>query len=209
MKLLLTILLTVLIANALAIVGLLSYSAATGRLDSDARRQYLATWRGEKLVPPPPETQQEAEAETPQQAADRIAAATIHREVLTREIQRDIELARAMKTTITEARDKLSRDVEELEQARLAFATRLENYNAQVASEGFDKALKSYTAMKPKLAKDDLMAMDDERAVRFLAAMKPDAVTAILEKCTTPDEQAKRLRLLQMLEESRRLSANQ
>ena len=48
------------IVHSLALLGLLGYGAVTGRFDQDKRQQYLATWRGEKLVAPPPELRRAA-----------------------------------------------------------------------------------------------------------------------------------------------------
>ena len=53
-KLIVTMLLTLLLANSLALLGIVGYGLSTGRFDAEMRTQYLATWGGEKLVPPPP-----------------------------------------------------------------------------------------------------------------------------------------------------------
>ena len=209
MKGFLTILLTLLIANSLAFVGLLGYGAATGRFHADARQQYLATWRGEKLVAAPEVVEQVVEQETPEQASARIAAAQIQQEVFAREVQRDIEIARSMQASVIEARIRLTSDLEESEKQKHTFLAKLQEYDQNVTSEGFQKSLKTYSSMKPDVFKQDLMAMDEDRAVLLLANMKPDVVTKVLEKCETPQEQAKRLRLLQRIEEMRRLSLNQ
>ncbi|MBN1846419.1 MAG: hypothetical protein JW810_12090 [Sedimentisphaerales bacterium] len=205
-KLLLTIALAILLANGLAILGLLGYGLATGRMDAAQRAQYLATWQGQSLVPPPPEAETVEQKETPQQASARIAAMEIQREVLTREIERDMELARSMQNTVDEARKKMEGDLRRLVDDQQVFETKLSQYNAEAQSEGFQKSLKAYANMKPKTAKDDLMKMTDQEAVRYLSAMKPDVATQILEQFRTPEEQTKRLQLMQMLEKQRVIS---
>ena len=187
----------------LAAVGLVGYGLATGRLDPEKRQQYFATWRGEKLVPPAPEVEQALDDEKAKQASERIAATEIKREIITREIQRDIELARYMQTTLAQAQNKLSGDIELLQKNQSAFTQKLDQYNRQAQQEGFQKALKNYSLMKPKSAKADFMKMDDDQVVAYLSQMKPDVATGILEQFRTPEELDKRLRVMEMLEQHR------
>jgi len=187
----------------LAAVGLVGYGLATGRFDTEKRQQYFATWRGEKLVPPAPEVEQGLDDEKASQASEKIAATKIKREIITREIQRDIELARNMQTAIAQAQKKLTSDVELLQKNQSAFTQKLDQYNRQAQQEGFQKALKNYSMMKPKSAKEDFMKMNDEQVVLFLAQMKPDVATGILEQLRTPEELEKRLRVMEMLEQYR------
>jgi flagellar motility protein MotE (MotC chaperone) len=208
-KLLTTILLTLLLANSLAVLGLLGYGLTTGRFDSELRAQYLATWRGEKLVEPSPEEEVVAKKETPQQASARIAEAQFQREVLTREIQRDIELARSMQQTVAQAKVKLDKDIQQLQTDKLTFEDQLTKHNEKVQSEGFKKSLQAYSKMKPKSAKSDFMQMSDAEAVQYLANMKPDVVTQILDQFRTPEELDKRLKLMKLLEKHGTISLNQ
>lgn len=208
-KIVLIVVITLVLANSLALVGLLGYGLATGRLDSDQRAQYLATWQGEKLVPPPPEEAPVEEKETPQQASARIAEAELERETIARETQRDIELARYMQSTIAEAKRKIGKDLKQLRADQATFQSELDRYNDVVQSEGFQKALKNYSRMKAKVVKTDFMEMPDEAVVRYLAQMKSDTATKILEQFKTSEEQQKRLRLMQLLERHRVISMNQ
>jgi len=122
--------------SSLVVLGLAGYGAATGRLGKDNITQYLATWRGEKLVPPTPEVVEEEPEETPQQASDRIAAARIQSEITNREIERDIETLRAMQTTVAEARGKMEKDLVKLQKEKNVFDTRLNEYNLAIRDEG-------------------------------------------------------------------------
>jgi len=205
-KVMLVVVLTVLAAHALALLGLLGYGWATGRLGAEARAQYLATWRGEKLVAPAPVEAASPQQESPRQASRRIAVAEVQREMLSREVERDIEVARSMQATLAEGWKKYEADLQRLQQERAAFEKQVAAYNQTVQSEGFQKALKSYSQMKPKLAKDDFMAMPDDQAVQYLAQMKSDTATQIFQQFKTPQEQEKRLRLMKLLEEMRTVS---
>ena len=208
-KLFVTILLTLLLANSLALMGILGYGLGTGRLNADMRAQYLATWRGEKLVPPPPEEEVVEEKETPQQASARIAEAQIQREILTREIQRDMELARYMQQTVVKAKLKLDQDIKQFQTDKQAFDNQITQYNEKVQSEGFKKSLQAYSKMKPRSAKSDFMQMNDDEVVRYLSNMKPDVVTQILDQFRTPEELVKRLKLMRLMEKHQVISLNQ
>ena len=208
-KLFVTILLTLLLANSLTLLGILGYGLSTGRFNSEMRAQYLATGRGEKHVPPLPEEEVVEEKETPQQASARIAEAQIQREILTREIQRDMELARDMQQTVAMAKLKLDKDIKQLQTDKLAFDDQMTQYNEKVQSEGFKKLLQAYSKIKPESAKTDFMQMNDEEAVRYLSNMKSDVVTQILDRFRTPEELDKRLKLMRLLEKHQVISLNQ
>ena len=184
----------------MALVGILGYGAATGRLDRDKMEQYLATWRGEKLVPPPIEEIVEVEDESPQEASARILSDQIEREVLNREMQLYAQLLRDKEVSIAATQAKLEKDLKKLQAKNSEFNDRVIQHNKMAQEEGFQKALKSYSLMNPKLVKEDFMKMDDADVIRYLAEMKPDNATAILEKFKTPDEQIKRCRMMKLLE---------
>jgi flagellar motility protein MotE (MotC chaperone) len=200
---------TFLLANILAGVGLLVYGFATGRLGQEQRTQYLATWRGEKLVPPPEEVEVREEQETPQQASMRIASAEVEREILSREMHRYEELLRNRQDTIDTAKAKLEKDLKQLEKDKQVFTAKVDQQEALAKDEGFQKALKSYILMKPKYAKQDFMEMEETEVVRYLAAMKADTATKILNQFKTPQEQEKRRQLLKLLEDHKVISLNE
>ena len=136
-KLIFTILITVLLMHSLAILGFFGYGAATGRLDADKREQYLATWRGEKLVPEPEEKETVAEAEAPQESGARIASLEVQREIITRETQRDIQLLRSRQDTLTMEREKLAEDIQALQEREASFQKMVDEYNQKAQEEGF------------------------------------------------------------------------
>ncbi|MBN1766795.1 MAG: hypothetical protein JW860_16190 [Sedimentisphaerales bacterium] len=197
------------VVNSLALLGLMGYGAATGRFDQEKRQQYLATWRGEKLVSPPPEEQAKEEEEPTQETGTKILAAQLEREIINRELQLYAQQLRDKEFTITVARDKLQKDLLELQSRRDEFQDEVTQRNEKAREEGFQKALRNYSTMKAKYVKDDFMQMEDKDVVRYLTAMKPDVATAILERFKTPEEMAKRLRVMQLLEEEGIIDINQ
>ena len=197
---LIKVLIIILLIHALAGMGLLAYGLATGRFAPDRVKQYLATWRGQELVPPPPESVVEEERESPRAAVARIAAAEGEQEMLTRELQMRLERLRTMALTVASAQNKVEKERQQLAQLQDEFSQANQQAQDLARAAGFQKALKSYSNMKPKLVKEDFMRMADQEAVRYLSAMKPDVATAILEKFKTDSEQEKRLRLIRLLE---------
>jgi|GEM_PF-989137 len=202
-KLIFIILITVLLVHSLAILGLFGYGAATGHFDAEKREQYLATWRGEKLVPEPEEKETVTEAEAPQESGARIALLEVQREIITRETQRDIQLLRSRQETLTMEREKLAEDIQALQEREVSFQKMVDEYNQKAQEEGFRKALKNYSQMKPKMVKDDFMQMEDADVVRYLGEMKSEVATKILEQFKTEQEQQKRLAVMSLLEEYR------
>jgi flagellar motility protein MotE (MotC chaperone) len=208
MRFILTAMVTVLVAHSLAIVGLLSYGMATGRLGPEARQQYLATWRGDKLAPPVPPVGETAPEESPQEASSRIAAAKSQQEIASRELQRQMEQLRAMKATIEMAQAKLDKDLRSLQQAQEAFAAQTAAQRQAAQDEGFQKVLARYSDMKPKYVVADFMKMDDEEVARYVAAMKTDTATTILNNFRSPPEQEKRQRVMKLLEVQKVIALN-
>ena len=200
-KLILTVLIVLLAVHSLALVGFLGYGAATGRFDQQKRNQYLATWRGEILEPPTIEEIDQTEQEAPQQASARIKADQRDREILSREMQLHDQHLRDKQVTIDAAQSKLEKDIEKLRIQEDEFAARIAEHNEKAQNEDFKKALKIISQMKSKYVKDDFMKMDDSDVIRYLAAMKADTATNILNQFKTPDEKVKRIRLIKMLEQ--------
>ena len=200
-KMILSVLLVVLALHCLALLGFLGYGLATDRFDDEKRVQYLATWQGEKLVPPPPIEVVEVKEESPQEASSRIQAAQQEREILTREMRMFAQLLRNKEVALQDAQARLEKDLKVLRSELEQFDARVGQHKKMAQEESFRKALKNYSSMKPKYTKDDFMKMDEKDVVRYLSEMKSATATAILEQFKTPQEQDKRLKLMKMLEQ--------
>jgi DNA repair exonuclease SbcCD ATPase subunit len=200
-KMILSVLLVVLALHSLALLGFLGYGLATERFDDEKRVQYLATWQGEKLVPPLPVEVVEEKEESPQESSSRIQAAQQEREILTREMRMFAQLLRDKEVSLQDAQAKLEKDLKALRSELEQFDARVGQHKKMAQEESFRKALKNYSSMKPKYTKDDFMKMDEKDVVRYLSEMKSATATAILEQFKTPQEQNKRLKLMKMLEQ--------
>ncbi len=208
MRLFLTIMVIVLVVHALVLLGLVGYSAASGRLGQQQRQQYLATWRGEILAPPPEKVEEVVAEENPQEAAARIAEAQTENEKISRELERQMTQVREFKITVELAQAQLDKDRRELQGKMDAFQQQLAFAKEKAQSEGFQKALKNYSQMKPKYVVADFMQMEDEQVAEYLAAMKADVATRVLNQFREPEEQAKRLRVMELLRKNGCMAKN-
>jgi len=204
-KSILTIVFVLLIVHLLAALGFFFYALGSGKFSHDRMEQYKAVWNGEKLVPPAPPEPEPAVVEKPQDSAERIAAAEVDQETTTREMQLQIQMLRDMAATVNAAQAKVDKEKTELAKVKEIFDQQLARQQAQSRQEGFNKALQTYSNMKPKNVKDDFMTMPDDEVVRYLAAMKADIATTILDSFKTPEEQSKRRRVMALLEELKKL----
>ncbi len=186
--------------HILLLLGVLGYGLATGRFAENYRGQYLSTWKGEKLVPYVEEVVVEEEPESPQAANQRISKAQIDREVLTTELQRQMQLLRSMQSTLDLSRENVDKKSAKLVKDQDAYEAALESQNKAASEEGFLKALQTYSELSAKYVKDDFMQMDNKEVVRYLSAMKPAIRTEVLSRFRAPKEQARRVELIKLLE---------
>lgn len=194
--------------HILGLLGMLVYGWATGRFESNRMEQYLATWKGEELVAKPVEEVIEAEEESPTEASKRIAEKEVKDEIVVRDMQRQKELLRNMQFTVALAQKKLEQDIAAYHEESKTFYADLNEHEAKVQGEGFQKALKSYSTMKPKLVKNDFMQMEDLEVVGYLSEMKTDVVTKILNQFKAPEEEEKRQRVLKLLHEREKMTVS-
>lgn len=195
--------------HAIAGMAVLGYGLATGRFGPDQIEQYVATWRGEKLVPPVEEVQVEEKKESPRAVSARIAEAEIEREISVREVQMHYELLRKLQITIKATQAKVDKESERLQVASKQFDERLKRQQEQATDEGFKMALSIYSKMDARLVKEDLMTMTNTEAVRYLSAMKSGLASDILSEFKGDDaERQKRVRLVQLLETYKKVAVN-
>ncbi|MCH9023339.1 MAG: hypothetical protein IID32_11350 [Planctomycetes bacterium] len=198
-KLLLRVALVLILAHFFTLAGLLGYGVITGRFDGEKMEQYLATWRGEKLVAPVPVEEVAEEQEGPNEASARIASQEVEDEIFSREQQRQSQLLRNLKFTVEAARAKLQKDIRVFQVEKTAYAAQKQANEEKMKNEGFITQLKIYEKMKPKYVKNDFMQMAETDAVRFISAMKSDVAKKILEQFRTMEEEQKRQYLMKLL----------
>ena len=200
-KLIVRILLGYVGLHVAVLVGLVVFGLLTGKFDREKLKQYKATWQGEKLVAYVPEPEVKEVKETPEDTKARIEKSLFENELKTRELEKEGLNWKNLMTMVQQARAKLEKDQAEFATKQKAFYDEVEKHNKTVKSEGFQKALKNYSTMKSKLVKDDFMEMPDDEVVRYLAEMKSDIATDILNTFKTDNEQNRRVILLRKLKD--------
>lgn len=199
-KFLLSLIIAVIAVHIIILLGVLGYGWATERFDDEKLEQYVATWQGVELVEKLEVTEQQETEETPTDAIARIAEMEIKSETLRRNLFRQLEVLQNMKMTVEMAREKLTKESGDLQAQKNEFFAVVEQYENRVLEAGFQKVLKNYSSLKPKLVKNDFMQMEEEQVVRYLMAMKSDTATKILNTFKKPEEEAKRQRILRLME---------
>jgi len=199
-KFLLSLIIAVIAVHIIILLGALGYGWATERFDDEKLEQYVATWQGVELVEKLEVTEQQETEETPTDAIARIAEMEIKSETLRRNLFRQLEVLQNMKMTVEMAREKLTKESGDLQAQKNEFFAAVEQYENRVFEAGFQKVLKNYSSLKPKLVKNDFMQMEEEQVVRYLMAMKSDTATKILNTFKKPEEEAKRQRILRLME---------
>ncbi len=190
------------IIHLIGLIGLGVYGLASGRFSPEKRQQYLATWKGEKLVPYVEEVVEEEVEESPRDASARIIEQQLNQEIVSRELQLQLDLLKNMKETLDEAQSKLQKDKNQFVDKKDEFEDKVKESQDKAREEGFKKALETFSTLNPKYVKDDFMVMDEKDVVRFLTAMKPGVRTEVLSKFREPDEQLKRVKLIELLKEN-------
>ena len=199
-KFLLLLIIAVIAVHIIVLLGALGYGWATERFDDEKLEQYVATWQGVELVEKPEVTEQQETEETPTDAIASIVEMEIKSETLRRNLFRQLEVLQNMKMTVEMAREKLTKESGDLQAQKNEFFAAVEQYENRVLEAGFQKVLKNYSLLKPKLVKNDFMQLEEEQVVRYLTAMKSDTATKILNTFKTPEEEAKRQRILRLME---------
>ena len=202
LKAIVTGLVAIVVVHLLGVIGLVGYAAVSGKLSVQRRELYKKVWDGVALVEPDEsdEPVDEATEASSEQVTEQLNQARAQKELLTLDIQRHLEDLENMKRSVQAAQNKLVKDRTEYVAAMETFESQLERQNQAAKNEGFLRELDYFSRLKPKLAKEDFMAMSDDDAARFLAAMKPDVATKILNQFRSDAEQEKRQRVMALIE---------
>ena len=189
------------VGTLLAQAAVLGYCWSNGVLSSEKMGQMMAVAQGTSIVTPRGEVKKDA----PDKREGEISLLELAR-------------ARAMRSRDFELREQsLQNEVDQLQTERLKLTAEANRYN-QVKS-GFEKQLNELRAatlstneettrlilenMKPKQAKEQVMHMIDEGAMRevvsLLSAMQPGKRAKVLAEFKSPDESDKLAEILKLI----------
>ena len=105
-----------------------------------------------------------------------------------------------------EARAKLIADQKQHAAKSEKFDQYILDYHRKLQREGFAEAVKVYSKMKPDMAKDLFMGMEDREAMEYMALMSPRSRAAIIKKFQAGKETAKLKRILDLLANEMKVS---
>lgn len=189
--------------NFFAIVGLVGYMFASGKLTEERMNQIGEVLRGEYPEPEVAATQPVEVVATPKRSREEIAAIQAQREfyeLVGERLQREI----ADRSVLNESIQlEVLRRLEEIEKKNEQFEQQREAFQEETEQEGFTQALEMYSSMDPKLAKDLLRNKEKEAdVVRLFMAMDPNRRKKIVNSCKTQEDKVWIQRILDRIQKA-------
>lgn len=174
--------------NVIALVGLIVFLFAGGKLNGQRVATILKVIRGEELVAAVPTSQPTSQPAESGSAQQRIARDAAQEELVRRQNERAIkEIADREALLQTLLLNVMSRE-EELNGRELALAVERKKLTDKKMDRGFKKNLEYLENVKAENAKALLRSWKEPDVVRFFLEMDPDVGKKIIDKCTSPDD---------------------
>lgn len=169
--------------NLFAVVGLVGYLLASGRLSAKRMDQIAQVLRGEWPEAQAPATQPAAPPAPPEASRAEIARIQAQKEfyeLVADRHKREMEDRMALNQSI---RLQVTRDLEELEKQAELFKREKQSFLAETEQLGFEKELELFSRMDPALARDLLAGRKDADVVRLLSRMDTNRAKKIIDAC--------------------------
>lgn len=174
--------------NVIALVGLIVFLFAGGKLNGQRVATILKVIRGEELVAAVLTSQPTSQPAESGSAQQRIARDAAQEELVRRQNERAIkEIADREALLQTLLLNVMSRE-EELNGRELALAVERKKLTDKKMDRGFKKNLEYLENVKADNAKALLRSWKEPDVVRFFLEMDPDVGKKIIDKCTSPDD---------------------
>ncbi|UCD28307.1 MAG: hypothetical protein JSV03_14670 [Planctomycetota bacterium] len=179
------------LVNFFAVVGLIGYLTAVGRLDTEGMAQMVLILRGELpatrpalcLLPRPGATTQPSGTYIfGKKTADETQLLVLERRKC------ELEDRRRLNQSI---RFEIDRKLADFQRQQKAFSLEKEDFYAQIRQQGFEKTLEMLSSVEPEIARDLLMKgeeFEDMDVVRLLMAMDDFRAKKIVNTCQSQDE---------------------
>lgn len=195
---------TVALANFLAILALVGWLAATGRLSAErvhaVRELFSATLEQEAALTAERERDEARAREDADRESFMRQAPTRAEDALSRGLSAESEEVQSLSRLEREAQDlrrTFARELAQIEQARARLQREREEFEALRArlaelegSEQFEKAVRLYQSLKPRQARDLLLTLINsgqiEQAVSYLNAMELRTAGRIIAEFEDP-----------------------
>jgi hypothetical protein len=192
--------------NLFVVGGLLTYLIATGSVDGEKIHRIAQVLQGEEEVeksePVTEPVTVPVEPVEPATAADAIAESQMQLEIMRREADRiktELDQRLALNNSIM-LRVMAEREAFQAEQSQAA--AREEAANRERETEGFEKQVRIYEGLAPKVAVEHLLGLQNpDEAARLLLEMDTRKAKKIVEAAKRPDQLRQMKLILQRLRE--------
>lgn len=205
--------LLVLALNFLAVAGGAGYLIGTGKLDKEKGTQIAKILFPDPVPTSQPTTQPiEPDLNDPLVNIDELLVKTVGMsaaeqnqfirstfDAVSAQLDRQRRELIDLKRQVDFAQTQLARDRTAVDEREKALATRITERTEAEKEEGFQQSLAVYDAMKAKQVKDVFMNLEIDTVVRYLQAMDPRRVSAIIKEFKTPVELDRAQTLLEMM----------
>lgn len=189
------------IGQLVVLMGLMAFGWASGRLDRQRIGQIAMVlrgeWPGQQAATSQPVTTAPAAA-----ASEKIRHDEELEEVLLRRLDRQRRQIEDLAALTDAARMKLLRDREAFEQEVARWERRRRAWEQQQHLDGFKRTLSYFESIDAKLAKQLLQQKKDADAAAVLAAISRRKGKAIVEECTSQQDQRWIGRILSLIEQA-------
>lgn len=202
------------VLNVLMLGGIAGFLWGTGRLDKgkaqtiadilkqpgtpagfrekvyDLMTPVAATGPATATAPATQSAVAEADALEPATADERIDYMHKALEADRLRMENEAQNLRHQQELLAQMQSQLELDRKDLAAQKKSFDDRVAAAKGNKDTAGFDKTMALFQELKPKQVKDLLTSMQEDEAVRYLAAMEPDQAAKIIAEFKSPTEKA-------------------
>jgi hypothetical protein len=170
------------IVNTVGLFGTAGYLFATGALTAERVNTIAAVLRGEEEPAPDDAKGEDQEAPQTVTSEESIANHQLTEEILRRTAERKIAELHQKQVAVNLLMQKVTEDIERLEQERQTFMAQAQQKEQTERDEGFQKTMELLETSPPEVAKDLLLQnTSEEQAARMLLSMNTRKGTKIIQ----------------------------
>jgi hypothetical protein len=191
------------IVNAVGLFGTVGYLFATGTLTGERIDAIADVLRGEEESATEDADEKVQEAPETETSGESIANRQLTEEILRRTAERKIAELHQKQVAVNLLMQKVTEDIERLEQERRTFVARTQQKEQTEREEGFQKTKELLETSSPEVAKDLLLQnTSEEEAARMLLSMDTRKGTKIIQAAMEdPLLRPRMLKVFQLVDE--------
>lgn len=191
------------IVNAVGLFGTVGYLFAKGSLTGERLDAIADVLRGEEESADDDANGKDQEAPETETSEESIANRQLTEEILRRTAERKIAELHQKQVAVNLLMQKVTEDIERLEQERQTFLAQAQQKEKTERDEGFQKTKELLETSPPEVAKDLLLQnTSEEQAARMLLSMSTRKGTKIIQAAMEdPLLRPRMLRVFQLVDE--------